>query len=113
MNDTPRQLPIIKVGDKSFFKDDRLQQYRNTKNPHEFYSFEEMHTLFQFMDIGGKLINSIVGEAEKLGISVYYGQSLTNGENITNLITPDGELITVCRIFAPDEEHIEEVIGES
>jgi len=106
-----KQLPIIKIGHKSFFKDDRLKQYRNTKDPHEFYSFDEMDTVLRLIDPAEQLINSIKAEAEKLGISIHNGQSMMNNEDIMHLITPDEELITVIRTFAPDDEILEEIIG--
>lgn len=111
MTDTPRQLPIIKIAHKSFYRDYRLKQYRNTENPHEFYSFEEMQTIFKLIDVGGQLIKIITAEAEKLGMIIQSGQSMS-GEDVIHLITQDRELITVLRNFEPDEEILEGIIGE-
>ncbi len=105
------KLPIIKIAHKSFYRDDRLKQYRNTENPHEFYSFEEMQTVFKLIDVGGQLMKTITAEAEELGMIIQGGQSMNN-EDILHLITPDRELITVTRTFEPDEEILEGIIGE-
>ncbi len=112
MNDTPRQLPIFKVGNKQFFKDTRLSEYRNVKNPHEKYTFDEMSLIFSLLDVGGELIGIIEREAERLSIKIVHGQSMLNNEAITHLITPDGELITISRVFEPDEEILEEILRE-
>lgn len=108
---TPRRLPIVQVGTKEYYRDDRLEEYRNVKNPHEKYTFDEMHTLLRFIDVGGQLWNIISTEAEKLGMLIQVGQSMMN-EDILHLITQDGELITVIRNYEPDEEIIENIIGE-
>ena len=34
-----RQLPIVKIGKTRYYRDDRLQEYRNMKNPHDRISF--------------------------------------------------------------------------
>lgn len=112
MNDTPRRLPIVKVRTKEFFRDDRLQEYRNVKNPHDKYTFEEMGLVFQFLDVGGELISIIEREAQRLGIKVIGGQSMLNNEDITHLITQDGEIINIIRNYEPDEEAIKEILGE-
>ncbi len=35
----PRILPILEVKGKRYFKDERLRQLRNLKNPHDFIDF--------------------------------------------------------------------------
>lgn len=35
-----RQLPIVKLGKKRYYRDDRLQEYRNIKNPHDRIPFQ-------------------------------------------------------------------------
>lgn len=112
MSDTPRQLPIVKLGHKEFFRDDRLKEYRNVKNPHEKYDFEQMDLVSGFLDIGGELESIIDCEAKRLGIKVIGGQSMLNCEDITHLITPNGELFTIIRNYEPDEEAIKEILGE-
>lgn len=109
MNDTPKQLPIIKIGNKSFFKDDKLKQYRNTDNPHEFYSFEEIETVFKFLDVGGQLMTNISTVAQQLGAIVQSGQSSTL-KDVLHIVTPDMELITVIRNFKPDNETLESIL---
>lgn len=111
MTGTPRQLPIVRIAHKSFYRDDRLKQYRNTENPHEFYSFEEMQTVLKLLDVGGQLMKNITADAEMLGMIVQGGQS-SSGEDVIHLITPDRELITVVRNFEPDEEILEGIIGD-
>jgi len=37
----PRQLPIVKICRIDYYRDDRLKQYRQVDNPHNFISFEE------------------------------------------------------------------------
>jgi len=37
----PTQLPTEKLGRKMYYRDDRLRQYRNVKNPHDFMSFDD------------------------------------------------------------------------
>ena len=32
----PRVLPIVKIGRKHYFVDERLRQLRNVKNPHDY-----------------------------------------------------------------------------
>lgn len=36
-----RQLPIIELNGKHYFRDDRLRQIRNVENPHDFMDFSE------------------------------------------------------------------------
>jgi len=36
------QLPIVNLNGKKFFRDDRLRQYRNVDNPHDFVDFENI-----------------------------------------------------------------------
>lgn len=40
--DTPRQLPTVELGDKTFFFDGRLWQLRNVENPHDFIDLREL-----------------------------------------------------------------------
>lgn len=40
--DTPRQLPTIELGEKTFFFDGRLWQLRNVENPHDFIDLREL-----------------------------------------------------------------------
>jgi len=35
----PRQLPIIRIGTKQYFVDERLNQLRNVINPHDCLDF--------------------------------------------------------------------------
>ena len=35
----PRMLPVIMYPDKKWFKDDRLRQIRQVKNPHNFMDY--------------------------------------------------------------------------
>lgn len=35
----PRQLPIVYIGGKAFYKDDRLREYREVANPHHVIFF--------------------------------------------------------------------------
>ena len=35
-----RQLPIVKLGKGRYYRDDRLQEYRNVKNPHDRIPFK-------------------------------------------------------------------------
>ncbi len=37
-----RQLPIVKIDNKHYFVDDRLQEYRLTTNPHQRIRFDEL-----------------------------------------------------------------------
>lgn len=37
-----RQLPIVEMKGKKYFRDDRLQQFRNVENPHDFVDFEDV-----------------------------------------------------------------------
>lgn len=37
-----RQLPIVKIEDKEYFVDERLQEYRQTDNPHNRIAFGEL-----------------------------------------------------------------------
>ncbi len=105
MNDTPKQLPIVKIGTKSFFKDDKLKQYRNTDNSHEFYSFEEMKIVFKLLDVGGQLMTNISTVAKQLGAHV---QSMEGKhKDILVIVTPNREVITVIRDFLPDEKELD------
>ena len=36
------QLAIVKIDGKHYFQDDRLQEYRQTTNPHERIRFDEL-----------------------------------------------------------------------
>lgn len=36
----PRVLPIVELNGKRYFKDARLREFRNVKNPHEVIAFE-------------------------------------------------------------------------
>lgn len=38
--DSPRQLPIYKINNKWYFRDVRLEEYRNIKNPYDRISFD-------------------------------------------------------------------------
>ena len=35
-DDSPHALPVVEIDGKRYFKDDRLQQYRNVENPHDY-----------------------------------------------------------------------------
>lgn len=37
--DPARQLPIVNMGGKDFYRDDRLGQFRNVDNPHDSLKF--------------------------------------------------------------------------
>ena len=37
-----RQLSIVKIDGKHYFQDDRLQEYRETRNPHNRIKFEDL-----------------------------------------------------------------------
>lgn len=107
---TPRQLPIVKVGNKSFFKDDRLKQYRNTENPHEFYSFEEMPKIEEFIGTEADRFTEVIGYVSTwYKMKRYNGQSMITDEDITYYITDEGELVTVIRNHSPDAEALEEI----
>jgi hypothetical protein len=36
-----RRLPIVKIHDIDYYKDERLEEYRQVNNPHERISFAE------------------------------------------------------------------------
>jgi len=36
-----QELPKVKIGRKTYYRDDRLRQFRNVENPHDWISFEE------------------------------------------------------------------------
>ena len=38
---SPRQLPVIRLGRKLYYRDDRLREYRNVNNPHDRLPFLE------------------------------------------------------------------------
>ncbi len=40
-NEAPVRLPVVKMDGKSYFVDERLKQYRNTEDPHDFIEFEK------------------------------------------------------------------------
>ena len=40
---TPRQLPTIMIGKKTYYVDERLMQVRNVKNPHDYIDFHKLH----------------------------------------------------------------------
>lgn len=106
---TPRQLPIVKVGNKEFFKDNRLKEYRNINNPHERYTFEEMEKVEEFIGTEADRFTEVIGYVSTwYKMKRYNGQSI-NGEDITFYITDEGELISVTRNHSPDEEALEEI----
>ncbi|VVB76105.1 Uncharacterised protein [uncultured archaeon] len=35
----PRMLPIVQVGNKRYFLDERLKQLRNVKNPYDYIDY--------------------------------------------------------------------------
>jgi hypothetical protein len=37
-----RELPKVWMGDKQYYKDDRLKEFRAVDNPHERINFEEV-----------------------------------------------------------------------
>jgi len=48
-----RELPKIQIGKKMYYKDDRLQEFRNIHNPHDRISFEE----FAIVELAKKILN--------------------------------------------------------
>ncbi len=36
------QLPIVEMKGKRFFRDDRLRQFRNVENPHDYIDFDDL-----------------------------------------------------------------------
>ncbi len=32
---TPRVLPVVEIGTRRYYRDDRLKEYRNVENPHD------------------------------------------------------------------------------
>jgi len=42
VEECPKQLPKAKINDKTYYRDDRLQEYRNVDNPHDRISFKEI-----------------------------------------------------------------------
>lgn len=38
---SPVKLPVVKMNDKSYYVDERLKQYRNVENPHDFIEFDK------------------------------------------------------------------------
>lgn len=38
----PQQLPIMRIGRKRYYVDERLRQLRNVEDPHDFISFCEL-----------------------------------------------------------------------
>lgn len=110
MGNTPRQLPIIKVGNREFFKDDRLKEYRNIRNPHERYTFEEMEKVEEFIGTEADRFTEMIGYVSTwYKMKRYNGQSMITDEDVTFYITDEGELITVTRKHSPDEEELEEI----
>lgn len=43
----PNRLPTIRLFDTDYFVDNRLQQLRNTQDPHDFMTFSEFETMVQ------------------------------------------------------------------
>lgn len=41
----PRQLPIKEINGKSYYVDERLRQYRNVNNPHDYFTFDGDHVV--------------------------------------------------------------------
>ena len=37
-----RELPKVKIGKVLYYRDVRLKQFRNVKNPHDYFNFEYM-----------------------------------------------------------------------
>ncbi len=36
------QLPIVEMKGKKYFRDDRLRQFRNVENPHDYIDFDDL-----------------------------------------------------------------------
>jgi len=54
-----KRLPIVKIGDASYFRDDRLREFRNVKNPSDAIAFTDYKHAKALAEIfetsGGKL----------------------------------------------------------
>jgi len=109
-SDKPKQLPIVKVGGKEFFKDNRLKEYRNIQNPHERYSFEEIQKVEEFIGTEADRFTEVIGYVSTwYKMKRYNGQSMITDEDITYYITDEGELVTVIRKHSPDEEALDDI----
>ena len=41
-----RELPKVWIGNKQYYRDDRLKEFRAVDNPHERITFEEIRQLY-------------------------------------------------------------------
>jgi len=59
---TPRQLPIAKVGDNSYYVDMRLHQIRNASNPHDYMDFGDEFEMIDYLGEQGVNTDQFVTE---------------------------------------------------
>ena len=110
----PRRLPIAQLGGVFYYVDERLKQFREVTNPHNYVNFDT--------ESGRKLCNDyyslekedmcsaerIVNMLKKEGWTEQEaGTNCINGIMATNLFK-DGEVLTIQQNFFPDEEFIEQ-----
>lgn len=56
---SPRQLPVVELGEKKFFLDERLQEIRNIENPLESISFKELDLVPEKTEDDGQYENRL------------------------------------------------------
>ena len=112
----PRRLPIAQLNGVFYYVDERLKQFREVTDPHNYVDFDtesgrqlcnDYYSLGEDMCAAERIINML----KKQGwIEQKAGTNYINGITATNLFK-DGEVITIRQDFFPDEEFIEQQWG--
>lgn len=61
-----RALPRVWMGDKEYYRDDRLEEFRAVNNPHDCITFEEIRQAYlQIVSVMNYLFNAHRDDAKK------------------------------------------------
>ncbi len=91
---TVKQLPIMQIGDTSYFVDERLKEFRNVKNPHDRLTLAEAYAKAKGLDAG---FCEVCGRLIGLNIEKFKAQNCTLCESYIETCRGASETITLCQ----------------
>ncbi len=90
---TVKQLPIMQVGDTSYYVDERLKEFRNVKNPHDKLTLAEAYAKAKGLDAG---FCEVCGSLIVLNVEKFKAQNCCNCESYIETCRGASEEITLC-----------------
>ena len=105
----PRQLPIAQIQGDFYYIDERLKQFREVTNSHNFIDFNSDEGQKMYQDYYGmkkiSILERIINMLKKEGWKEHKHETTEVHGTISSSFYKNEEVITVSQDFCPDDGH--------